>query len=350
MSPPFFLHLNCSIILRMPRKIELDLRRLTPDYGAEPVAAPTLLAVEHARRRFYRFAEPTPLVRYHRGGEYSDIWLKLETMLPGGSFKLRGVYNWAWHQPEEKRRQDLITFSAGNTAIALGLVARHFGVPARSYLPDSTEPERIALVRSFGVETILVPMAELMERMANAYLNERDAVLHPWHDAAMIAGSATIALETIAAARELKVVYVPVGGGGLAAGVGSIIRQCAPWVKIIGVEPEAAPALYESLKAGRPVNITLKPTLCESVAVPLVTPQMYPLLSTIFAEVQLVSEAIVMDTIKELALNQKIVVEGAGALALAAALRDEPVQKGCRVAIVSGGNIEPVRLREILAD
>jgi threonine dehydratase len=334
----------------MPRKIELDMHRLSPDHSAESVAAPILLAVEHAKRRFYRFAEPTPLVRYHAGGGYTDIWLKLETMLPGGSFKLRGVYNWASHQPEEKRRKGLITFSAGNTAIALGLVARHFGVPARSFLPETTEPERIALVQSFGVDTVLVPMAELMERMTNAHLDARNSVLHPWHDPLMIAGSATIALEVIAAAGELKVVYIPVGGGGLAAGVGSIIRQCAPWVKIIGVEPEAAPALYKSLKASTPVHITPKPTLCESVAVPLVTPQMFPLLQSVIDEVRLVSEAVVRDTIKELALNQKIVVEGAGVLALASALHDEPVEKGCRVAIVSGGNIEPERLREVTAD
>ena len=196
----------------MPRKIELDLQQLMPESGAETVAAPTLLAVEHAKRRFYRFAEPTPLVRFHRSEGYTDIWLKLEMLLPGGSFKLRGVYNWAYHQTEEKRRHGLTTFSAGNTAIALGLVARHFGVPARSFLPDSTEPERIALVQSFGVNTVLVPMAELMERMANAYLNNRYAVLHPWHDAAMIAGSATIALEIIAAGGQVE--------GGLCAGGG----------------------------------------------------------------------------------------------------------------------------------
>jgi threonine dehydratase len=331
----------------MPRKIELDMHRLTPESGAEPVTAPTLLAVEYAKRRFYRYAEPTPLVHYHGQAGLGDIWLKLETVLPGGSFKLRGVYNWAWHQPEEKRQKGLTTFSAGNTAIALGLVARHFGVPARSYLPDSTEPERIALVQSFGVDTVLVPMTELMQRMANAHLDTRNSVLHPWHDSLMIAGSATIALEIIAQFKNLKVVYVPVGGGGLAAGIGSIIRQCAPWVKVIGVEPEAAPALYESLQAGKPVNITLKPTLCESVAVPLVTPQMFPLLQSVMDEVRLVSEAVVRDTIKELALNQKLVVEGAGALALAAALRDD-VSDGSRVAIVSGGNIEPARLAEII--
>jgi threonine dehydratase len=333
----------------MPRKIELDMQRLTPDGGAEPVAAPTLWAVEHARRRFYRYADATPLVHYHSQRGLGDIWLKLETVLPGGSFKLRGVYNWASHQPEEKRRKGLTTFSAGNTAIALGLVARHFGVPARSYLPDKTEPERIALVQSFGVNTVLVPMVELMERMANAHLDTQNAILHPWHDPLMIAGSATVALEIIAQAKNLQAVYVPVGGGGLAAGVGGILHQCAPTVKIIAVEPEAAPALYESLQAGGPVNITLKPTLCESVTVPLVTPQMFPLLQSVIDEVRLVSEAVVKDTIKELALNQKIVAEGAGALAVAAALRDEATMDGSRVAIVSGGNIEPARLREIIA-
>ena len=143
---------------------------------------------------------------------------------------------------------------------------------------------------------------------------------------------------------------MPVGGGGLAAGIGSILRQCAPWVKIIGVEPEAAPALHESLQAGKPVHIILQPTLCKSVAVPLVTPQMFPLLQSVIDEVRLVSEAVVRDTIKELALNQKLVAEGSGALALAAALQDEPLGKSCRVAIVSGGNIEPARLQEIIAN
>jgi threonine dehydratase len=332
----------------MPPKIELDMQRLGQDSRIEPVAAPTLLAVEHARRRFYRYADSTPLVHYHGQNGLGDIWLKLETVLPGGSFKLRGVYNWASRQPEEKRRMGLTTFSAGNTAIALGLVARHFGVPARSFLPNSTEPERIALVRSFGVDAVLVPMAELMERMANSHLNDRDAILHAWHDQHMIVGSATVGLEIVRQAKNLKAVYVPVGGGGLAAGVGGILRQIAPEVKLIGVEPEAAPALHESLKAGKPVNITLKPTLCESVAVPLVTARMFPLLSSIISEVRLVSEEEVRATIRHMALENKLIAEGAGALALAAALRDE-VSDGARVAIVSGGNIEPARLREIIA-
>jgi len=312
------------------------------------VTPPALAAVERAKRSLHRILTTTPLLPL---SDAIDIMLKAECLLAGGSFKLRGVYNWASQLEAKRRKKGLQTFSAGNTALALGRVARLFRVPARSYIPDNTPAGKRAALGKLGVQTIPIPMAELMERMSAADQSEDGwCVLHPWHDPQMLAGSATIGFELSSQMPEVETVFIPVGGGGLAAAIGSTLKRIKPSVRIIAVEAEAAPALYQSFKAGHPVQIILKPTICHSVAVPLVSEAMYPLLRQVIDEVVMIAEDAVKDAIRRLATGNKLFAEGAGALATAAALAMPHNERGKSVAIVSGGNIDKQELMKILRE
>ena len=163
---------------------------------------------------------------------------------PTGSFKIRGVLNWAFTLDPAEREGGFLTFSAGNTAVALGHAARLFGVMARSILPDTVPRYRIDALRSTGVETILMEFDSMMDRVNTEVRRDGPpAFLHPWIDPRMIAGHATIALELLHDWPEVDTVYVPVGGGALAVGVGAVLKTLRPSVRVVGVQAAQCPAL-----------------------------------------------------------------------------------------------------------
>lgn len=165
----------------------------------------------------------------------------------------------------------------------------------------------------------------------------------------MIAGHATIGLEIIEDLPDVETVYVPVGGGALACGVGRAVGMLNPATRIVGVQTESYPALAQSFHEGRPVWIEPQPTICDGVAVPFTTDQLYPLLQETVDSVAVVSEAQVRAAVRDLAQESGLVAEGAGALALAAAI-DTPLEdRGLSVCLVTGGNIEARLLDEILS-
>ena len=163
----------------------------------------------------------------------------------------------------------------------------------------------------------------------------------------MIAGSGTIGLEIFNDMPEVETVYVPVGGGGLISGIGSALKALKPSVQIIGVQSETCPSLKTSLRADCPVWIDMQPSICHGTAVPLVVDEMFPLLRKIVDDTVLVSEDDVKTTIKRLALKDKLMVEGSGALPVAAALATPAEERGKSVCIISGGSIDIEELRDI---
>lgn len=315
--------------------------------GLPSAVVPSLDQVREAQKLLYDSILHTPLFPYPAD---PSILLKLENLQVGGSFKLRGVLNWARHIPPELLCNGLYTFSAGNTALALGIVAQLMGVSARSYIPDTTPQYKREALTQAGVETIPRPMPELMESMFSAH-EAADGwnVLHPWHDPHMLAGSATLGLELLQDCPDVESVFIPIGGGGLAGGVGGILKQIQPKIRIIGVEPENSSALYASLNTGNPVWIESQPTICDGVAVPLMTDEMFPLLSNLISKDILCSEDEVRSAIRKLVQTNHVVAEGAGALALAAALKTPREQRGLSVVLISGGNIGVDRLATILS-
>ena len=317
-------------------------------WGDPPVAAPTLDAVRKASERLKGVARRTLLTRF--GRKDRGILLKSEVGQQTGSFKIRGVYNWAAGLSPEAIKRGFSTFSAGNTALALAHCARTFGTTCRSLLPDYAPGVKVRALQELGVETVLIPFDELADYIFRAgWRDEPYAFLHPWTEPAMVAGHATIGLELIEDLPDVETVYVPVGGGALACGVGSAVGMLNPAARIVGVQTESDPSLAQSFHAGRPVWIEPRPTICDGVAVPFTTDQLFPLLRETVDSVAVMSEEQVRDALRVLAQEGKVIAEGAGALALAAALDTHLEDRGLSVCLVTGGNIPSELLDELVA-
>jgi threonine dehydratase len=311
---------------------------------------PGLDAIRKARERTRHVVRHTPLVPLHESFGVADVHLKLETQQPVGSFKLRGVFNAVSALSDEERARGLSTVSAGNTAQALAWSARHFGVAARSLMPETAPRSKIDAVRAYGGEPVLVPVAEIFRYLQNdGWQSEPYTFIHPWTNPYVMTGHGSLGLEILEDLDDVESVYVPVGGGGLMAGVGSAIKAVRAEVRVIAVEPEGCPAFYESVKAGRPVAVDCR-TVCDGVAVPYMTDEMFPMLREITDDVRLVSEGVVKTMVRRLALDQKIVAEPSAALSVVAALEASPSVQGRSVAIVTGGSIDAGKLAAILTD
>jgi threonine dehydratase len=311
------------------------------------IEPPNPSEIERAARALREVVRETPLVPL-QGAESEDVWLKLETLQPVGSFKLRGVYNAARARLAERGPRELLTVSAGNTARALAFCGRRFGVPARSLVPEGAPAAKIEAIRRLGGVPVSVPRAELFAYLAERRFEREDvAFVHPWTDRDLLVGHATLALELLRALPDLETVFVPVGGGGLLGGVGSALRALRPAVRVVAVEPAGCPSFAAARRAGASVQVPCA-TICDGVAVPFITPEMLPLLSAVSDASLLVEEAEVRAAIRRLALDMGVVAEGAGALALAAALLTPRAERGRSVALVTGASIDPELLASIL--
>jgi threonine dehydratase len=313
------------------------------------VERPTVEEIEQAADRLRPIVLHTPLVPLRDPAEGRAILLKLETLQVVTNFKIRGVFHAVDRLSPAERARGLSTVSAGNTARALAWSARHFGVSARSIMPDTAPATKIEAVRRHGGEPVLVPPAEVFRFLRERrWEHEPYAFIHPWTNRDVVVGHGTIGLEIVADCPAVDRVFVPVGGGGLIAGVGAAVKGLRPDVRVIAVEPAGCPALHESLRRGEPAAVECR-TLCDGVAVPYITAEMFPLLRELVDSVVLVPEATVRATIRRLALDDRLIVEGAGALAVAAALAGPRETRGTSVCLVTGASIDPALLMEILA-
>ncbi len=293
----------------------------------------------------------TPLLQLDVSPAAKGLLIKPEVLQPTAAFKIRGVYNWAASLTPEERQNGFSTFSAGNTARALGYAARIFKVPCCSLLPDYAPTNKVKALHRLGVKTRQASFKKMMEWVnSEGWKRESYAFLHPWTEPKIMAGHATIGLEIIEDFPDVEAILVPVGGGALIAGIGSAVKVLKPSVRIVGVQTESYPSLLASFQAGKPVGIDPKPTICDGVAVPFVTEEMYPILRKVVDDVVVVSEEKVKKTIRQLMLEKKLIVEGAGALSVAAALEMPEEKRGKTVCLVSGGNIDLELLSEIIAE
>jgi threonine dehydratase len=314
------------------------------------VERPSLDEVERAAGRLSGVVADTGLVKLHSYDASSDILLKPEIHQPVTSFKIRGVFNAVAQLSAEARSKGLCTVSAGNTAQALAWCGRHFGVPSRSVMPDHAPETKIAAVRRYGGEPVLVPVGEVF-RYLQEHLWEREpyAFVHPWTNRDVMIGHGTMGLEIAQDLPDVDTVFLPVGGGGLMGGVGSVLKALRPTIRIVAVEPEGCPALHESLRNGKPTTVACD-TSCDGVAVPYITDEVFPLLSDIVDDCVLVSEETVRATIRRVALGNRMIVEGSAALSVAAAIATPAERRGRTVAVVTGGSIDTPKLVEALSE
>ena len=316
----------------------------------EPATRPSLEDIRQAADRIRGVIVETPLVPLHSFESTGDILLKPEIHQAVTSFKLRGVFNAVASLSDDERQKGLSTVSAGNTAQALAWAARYFGVPARSLMPEAAPRTKIEAVRAYGATPELVPVNELFRYLReHGWESEPCAYIHPWTNQNVMIGHASIGLEILADYPDVDSVFVSVGGGGLIAGVASALKTLKPSVKVIAVEPQGCPSLHASLEAGKPTSVDCD-TICDGVAVPYITEEMFPLLRELVDEAVLVSETDVKRMIRRLALGNKMIVEGAGALSAAAAIAMPQEKRGKCVAVISGGSIDSDKLTAILND
>jgi len=215
-------------------------------------------------------------------------------------------------------------------------------------MPDTAPKTKIEAVKRYGGEAVLVPMAEVF-RFLKEHLWEGEpyAFIHPWTNRNVMIGHGSIGLEIMDDLPTVQTVFVPVGGGGLIGGVASAVKAINPSVRVVAVEPEGCASLYESFKQTRPASVDCN-TICDGVAVPYMTDEVFTVLRAIVDDGVLVSEEKVKRTVRRLALGNRLVVEPAGALSVAAALAMPEKDRGRCVCILSGGSIDTDKLLGIL--
>ena len=319
----------------------------------------TLADAEEAHARIRATVLRTPLVRFPvagtsaRGSDATahadtDILLKLECLQPIGSFKLRGAANAMAIAGADALSRGVYTASAGNMAQGVAWCARELGVRCQVVVPDHAPRAKTDAIARLGGETIKVPFVEWWQTLLDHRYPGMDGVfVHPFADAGVMAGNGTIALEIFADVRDVDVVLVPYGGGGLACGVASVTRALSPRTAVYAVEVETAAPLTASLAAGTPTPVTYTRTFIDGMGSGAVSAEMWPLAQSLLTGTVVVTVEQVAAAVRLLAERAHVVAEGAGAAALAAALSGRFAGKRV-VCIVSGGNIDAHRLAVIL--
>jgi threonine dehydratase len=316
-------------------------------------APPDAAAVEAARLRLQGAIYETPCAYSQTLSELSgaQCYVKLENLQMTGSFKERGAANLLLQLSAAERRRGVTAASAGNHGLAVAFHAARLGIPATIVMPTYAPLIKVTSARRYGAEVILhgANYDEAYER-AQAVVAERDAVfVHPFDDARVVAGQGTLGLELLEQVERLDAVVVPVGGGGLIAGVALAIKSRRPDVRVIGVQSAAVPGMERALAAAERVCVPAGATIADGIAVRRVGELTYALAARLVDSVVTVDEEELANAILLLLEIEKTVVEGAGAAPLAALLNRSLGLTGRRVVLVlSGGNIDVTMLARII--
>lgn len=313
--------------------------------------APGLVGLDDIRaaaRRLDGVAVRTPLVPAAWSG--GDLWLKPEGLQATGAFKLRGAFNAVALLDGDARGRGVVTHSSGNHAQALAWAAREQGIAATVVMPDAAAPVKVAATRALGAEVVMVPPPERDSRVRELIAERGLTFVSPFDDARVIAGGGTVGLEIAEDRPDAGTVLVPVGGGGLISGIGVAVKALAPGTRVVGVEPELAADARDSLARGE--RVAWDPadtyrTIADGVRLPVIGELTWEHIRRHVDEIVTVPEDAILAAMRLLAVRGRIVSEPTGALTTAAFLA-EPARFGRAVAVVSGGNADPVLLARVL--
>ena len=313
------------------------------------------LDFKKAAERLRKVVTRTPLQYNHRlSRKYNcQVWLKREDLQVVRSYKLRGAYNMMSTLPKEDLEKGVVCASAGNHAQGFAYSCRQLQVKGVVFMPVITPKQKIAQTRMFGEEWIEIRLAgDTFDDCAQAameYTRHHQMVfIPPFEDLRIIEGQGTVGCEILEETQGIDWLFLPVGGGGLAAGVGTCFRQQSPNTRIVGLEPEGAPSMKEALRAGHPVMLREIDRFVDGAAVKRVGDLTFSICRDVLDEMHLVPEGRICTTILKLYNEDAIVVEPAGALSIAA-LDDyaEAIRGKKVVCIVSGSNNDIDRMPEI---
>lgn len=311
--------------------------------GADVAAAAELLAgvvrrtpLEHSRGLADRVGGP--------------VWLKCENLQRTGSFKIRGAYTRIARLTDDERARGVVAASAGNHAQGVALAARLLGAGATVYMPETAPLPKVAATKAYGarVEMCGQSLAEPLRAAAEHAERTGSVFIHPFDHPDVIAGQGTVGLEVLEQCPEVATVLVCAGGGGLVSGIAAAVKERRPDVRVVGVQAEEAAALPGSLAAGRPVALESMSTMADGIAVPRPTDLTLAHVQGLVDEVRTVSEEDLSRALLFCLERAKLVVEPAGVAAVAAVLADPGAFRPPLVAVVSGGNIDPVLLLKVV--
>ena len=300
----------------------------------------TLPDFRRTRVRIQPYVRMTPLVP----SEVPNLFLKLENLQHTHSFKLRGASAHTLELVPRGDKRTILTVSAGNHGQAVARAASMFKLPCVVVVPSNAPKTKIEAIRSYGVKLRIegenYDEAEAWT-LREARNTQQYAFVSPYNDPAVVLGQGSLGFEILEQLPQVTAIIIPIGGGGLAAGVGAVVKQLRPEIRIIGVQAEASAAIYHSLKAGRMVTVPDRPSVADGIAgnIDLETIT-FPLIQKYADDVVLVSETEIKSAIHDLLHREKLLTEGSAAAAYAAAASRKISMNSPTVAIITGGNID----------
>jgi threonine dehydratase len=289
----------------------------------------------------------TPLLELEADCE-ARVYLKLETLQPVNSFKIRGAGNAVLAASDAELAQGVVTASAGNMAQGVAFAARLRGVPSTIVVPEGAPATKLAAVERFGGQVVSLPYDEWWAVLVEGRYDDAPGLfIHPVDDDAVMAGNGTIGLELLEDLPDLDAVVVPFGGGGLITGIASALKATRPGVRVVSVEPETGAVAAASFAAGHPTEVEYVRSFVDGAGSRSLMPRVWQQARELIDDALSVPLAETAAAIRLIAERMRVISEGAGALALAAALAGE-AGTGKVVCIVSGGNIDPSLFARIL--
>ena len=304
--------------------------------------------IQAARERIAGRVLRTPLVRLEADRD-REIYLKLENLQPIGSFKLRGALNAVLQIEPAELQAGVVTASAGNMGQGVAWAARELDVPCTVVVPESAAETKLAAIERLGGRVVKVPYERWWEAIAESAFPEAPGVfVHPVQDERVMAGNGTIGLEIVEDLPDVERVLVPFGGGGLSVGIASAVKAVRAATEVSAVEPETGAPLTAAFESGEPHPVDYRASFVDGSGAPQVLPAMWSRANGLLDGAQAVSIDATAAAVRLLASRARVVAEGAGALALAAALEADGGSEKV-VCVVSGGNIDAPVLAEILA-
>ena len=328
-----------------------------PTPTVAPMIAPTLQDIERARERVADVIEVTPVQQSRSISEFlgSEVLLKCENLQRTGSYKLRGAYNRLAQLSDDEKARGVVAASAGNHAQGVALAARELGIPATIFMPLGVALPKLQATRGYGAAV------ELRGRIfdetlaaAIAFTEETGAVfIPPFDHPDVIAGQGTLGLEILEQVPDVDTIIVPIGGGGLAAGLAIAVKQKAAIagrsVRVIGVQSANAAAFPVSIAAGVPTQITIAPTIADGIAVAKPGALTFDIIRDTLDDIVTVHDDDTARALVVLLERAKLVVEPAGAVGVAAIMTGQIAGTGRTVVILSGGNIDPMMMERVIS-
>jgi threonine dehydratase len=315
---------------------------------SDPLQLPDSAQLLAARDNIRGVAVRTPLLRLNVDIPGTNVFLKLENLQPWGSFKIRPASNALKSMDRQRLQRGVLTASSGNFGQGLAFAARQIGVPATLIVPDAAAPSKVEALLELGAKVIRLPFEQWWTVLTTRRCAGVDGVfIHPVAENSVLAGNATIGAEILEDLPTCDAVLVPFGGGGLIAGIGSVMRRLRPDARMIVVESQAAQPAAAALRSGRPVRVAHLQSFVDGMGSTTVLEEMWPLLREVADQSACVSFAQIADAIRLLARRHHVIAEPAGAVSLAAALAGH-AGKGDIVCIISGGNMDAAKLGAVL--